>query len=76
MNASQVIVVATRRSALALAQSRAWMATLTAANPGWRAEELHVVTTGDRIQDRPLQQVGGKGLFIKEVVQALLEGTA
>jgi len=52
------------------------MATLTAANPGWRAEELHVVTTGDRIQDRPLQQVGGKGLFIKEVEQALLEGTA
>jgi hydroxymethylbilane synthase len=41
-----------------------------------RIEELHVVTAGDRFQDRPLQDVGGKGLFVKEIEQALLEGRA
>jgi len=69
------IVVATRRSQLALAQARAWMREL-AARTGVATEELHVTTTGDRIQDAPLSSIGGKGLFIKEIEEALLEGRA
>ena len=70
------LVLATRRSALALAQSRAFAATLVEANPGLSIEELHIVTAGDRTQDRPLQDIGGKGLFIKELEEALLDGRA
>jgi hydroxymethylbilane synthase len=40
------------------------------------AQELLVTTSGDRIQDRPLSQVGGKGLFVKEIEEALLERRA
>lgn len=68
-------IVATRKSALALAQCRAWMDSLRAA-AGAKLSELHVTTTGDRIQDRSLQAIGGKGLFIKEIEAALLEGRA
>jgi len=70
------LVVATRKSALALAQARAFVRSVIAANPGLEIEELHVVTTGDRIQDRPLNEVGGKGLFVKEIEEALLEKRA
>ncbi|UQA59002.1 hydroxymethylbilane synthase [Polyangium aurulentum] len=70
------LVLATRRSALALAQSRAFARALEAATPGLVIEELHVVTAGDRIQDRPLNEVGGKGLFVKEIEEALLDGRA
>ncbi|MGZ3423750.1 MAG: hydroxymethylbilane synthase [Polyangiales bacterium] len=70
------LVVATRKSALALAQCRAFVRALIAANPGLEVEELHVVTSGDRIQDRPLNEVGGKGLFVKEIEEALLDGRA
>jgi hydroxymethylbilane synthase len=71
MNARRTVTVATRKSALALAQSRAWMATLRE-SAQVDTEELLVVTTGDRIQDRPLNEVGGKGLFLKEIEEALL----
>jgi hydroxymethylbilane synthase len=70
------LILATRRSALALAQSRAFARTLMQASPGLQIEELEVVTKGDRITDRPLVDVGGKGLFIKELEEALLEGRA
>jgi hydroxymethylbilane synthase len=70
------LVVATRKSALALAQCRAFVRALIAANPGLEVEELQVVTAGDRIQDRPLNEVGGKGLFVKEIEEALLDGRA
>lgn len=66
------LTLATRKSQLALAQARAWCATLRAAHPHLVIDELHVVTTGDRITDRPLQDVGGKGLFLKEIEEALL----
>jgi hydroxymethylbilane synthase len=75
MSAQRIVTVATRKSALALAQCRSWMATLREAC-GVQTEELHVTTTGDRIQDRPLNEVGGKGLFIKEIEEALLAGRA
>jgi hydroxymethylbilane synthase len=67
---------ATRKSALALAQCRAFVAVLQQAHPSLRFEELQVVTTGDRIQDRALSEIGGKGLFIKEIEEALLDGRA
>jgi hydroxymethylbilane synthase len=70
------LVLATRRSQLALAQSRAFARTLEAAVPGLSVDELQVVTSGDTIQDRSLQEVGGKGLFVKELEEALLDGRA
>lgn len=73
---SEKVIVATRRSQLALAQARAWMRTLSDAHPGLDIEELHVVTTGDRVQDRALNEIGGKGLFIKEIEEALLARSA
>jgi hydroxymethylbilane synthase len=71
MSARRKVTVATRKSALALAQSRAWMAELRE-RAQVDTEELLVVTTGDKIQDIPLNQVGGKGLFLKEIEEALL----
>jgi hydroxymethylbilane synthase len=70
------LTVATRRSTLALAQARAWLDTFRRAAPGLCINELHVTTTGDSIQDRSLTQIGGKGLFVKEIEQALLDGQA
>lgn len=70
------LVLATRRSQLALAQARAWARTLLDRHEGLSLEELHVVTTGDKIVDRPLQAVGGKGLFLKEIEEALVERRA
>ncbi len=72
------LILATRRSALALAQSRAFARALEGAVPGLSVEELQLVTAGDRSQDtnKPLQDIGGKGLFIKELEEALLDGRA
>jgi hydroxymethylbilane synthase len=69
------VIIATRRSALALAQARAWMQHFTSIT-GVATQELHVVTTGDKIVDRPLNAIGGKGLFIKEIEEALLDDSA
>jgi len=71
-----LLTYATRRSPLALAQCRAFIAALTAAHADLTTAELLVTTTGDRIQDRPLSEVGGKGLFVKEIEEALLERRA
>jgi hydroxymethylbilane synthase len=74
---SRVFTYATRRSMLALAQSRALVAAVKAgASLASEVVELQVVTTGDQIQDRPLSEVGGKGLFVKEIEEALLEHRA
>jgi hydroxymethylbilane synthase len=70
------IVYATRRSALALAQCRAFIASLCRAHPALTTTELQVVTTGDRVTDRPLADIGGKGLFVKEIEEALLDRRA
>ena len=68
--------IGTRGSPLALAQAREVQARLEAAHgPGALAFEIRVIrTTGDRIQDRPLTAEGGKGLFTKEIEEALLAG--
>lgn len=66
----------TRRSPLALAQAEEARARLLAAH-GWNADAIEVVTvlaTGDRIQDRPLAEIGGKALWTKELDAALLAG--
>jgi hydroxymethylbilane synthase len=69
-------VFATRKSALALAQSRAFVQSLREAAPGLEIEELHVTTSGDRFTEHKLQDIGGKGLFVKELEEALLDGRA
>jgi hydroxymethylbilane synthase len=66
--------IGTRGSPLALAQTR-WVAErITARHPASRVELVIIKTTGDKIQDVPLAQIGGKGLFIKEIEEALLTG--
>lgn len=71
-----VLRLATRGSKLAVAQS-SWVARqVEAAHENVRVELVTVTTSGDRIQDRPLYEAGGKGLFTKEVEQALLAGEA
>jgi hydroxymethylbilane synthase len=68
--------IATRRSALALVQSNWVAAELKRQQPGLEVELVEVVTTGDRIQDRSLAAIGGKGLFVSEVEDVLLRGEA
>jgi len=70
------VIFATRKSRLALAQTRALVAELASRNPGLIFEELQVTTSGDKIQDRALADIGGKGLFVKEIEEALLAGKA
>ncbi len=73
-----VLRIGTRGSALALAQAHDVRRRLAAAHPELTpadAVEIVVIkTTGDRIQDRPLAEAGGKGLFTKEIEDALLDG--
>ncbi len=68
--------IGTRGSPLAVAQAHETRARLMAAHGlGEEAFEIVVIkTSGDRIQDRPLSEVGGKGLFTKEIEEALLDG--
>jgi hydroxymethylbilane synthase len=73
---TNLLTLATRRSALALTQSRAFAAALSHVHAGLVVNELLIVTAGDRIQNRPLQDLGGKGLFIKELEEALLDKRA
>ena len=68
--------IGTRKSPLALWQAEHVRARLVAAHPGLAIELVTMTTTGDRILDAPLATVGGKGLFLKELEQALLDGRA
>jgi len=70
------IRIATRRSPLALWQAEYIAAELKRLEPGLTTELVKIVTRGDKILDVPLAQVGGKGLFTKEIDLALLEGRA
>jgi hydroxymethylbilane synthase len=63
--------IATRKSQLALWQAEHVSALLRAAHPGLEIELVPLLTQGDRIQDRTLAAIGGKGLFIKELESAL-----
>lgn len=68
--------IATRKSPLALWQAEHVANCLRQAHPGLRVELIGMVTRGDKILDSPLAKVGGKGLFVKELEQGLLEGCA
>lgn len=70
------IVIATRESRLALWQAEHIKARLEGLYPGCRVELLGMTTRGDQILDRPLAKVGGKGLFVKELETALIDGRA
>lgn len=70
------IVIATRESALALWQAEFIQAELMKAAPGMEVALLGMTTQGDRWLSSPLSQVGGKGLFIKELEEAMLAGRA
>lgn len=73
---SSRIRIATRQSALALWQAEHVAALLRAAHPGIDVELVPMTTRGDRILDRPLAEIGGKGLFLKELEVAMLERRA
>jgi hydroxymethylbilane synthase len=70
------LTIATRESALALWQAEHVRGRLTSRYQGTSVELLGVTTQGDRILDRPLASIGGKGLFIKELESALRDGRA
>lgn len=70
------LVIATRESQLALWQARHVQALLQALYPACRVELLGMTTRGDQILDKPLNEVGGKGLFTKELEVALQAGQA
>jgi hydroxymethylbilane synthase len=70
------IIIATRGSKLALWQAEFVQAELQKRNPGLQVELSKIKTTGDKILDVPLAQVGGKGLFVKEIEEALLRNEA
>jgi hydroxymethylbilane synthase len=72
----QRLRIATRESKLAMWQTEHVAARLGEAHPGMAIEIVGMTTKGDRILDRPLAQVGGKGLFIKELEVALADDLA
>lgn len=70
------IKLATRKSLLAVTQSTWVKDQIERHHPGVVVELVKITTTGDRILDVPLAKVGGKGLFVKEIEDALLDGRA
>lgn len=76
MTSTTPIRIATRQSPLALWQAHFVKDALQAAHPGLEVELVTMVTRGDVILDTPLAKVGGKGLFVKELEVAMLEGRA
>jgi hydroxymethylbilane synthase len=73
---SNIIRIATRKSPLAMWQAEHVSALLTKLHPGLEIEIVGMTTKGDKILDAPLAKVGGKGLFVKELEQGMLEGVA
>lgn len=73
---TQIIRIATRKSALALWQAEFVKAQLLAHHPELEVELVPMSTKGDKLLDTPLSKVGGKGLFVKELEVAMLEGRA
>jgi hydroxymethylbilane synthase len=70
-----VVRIATRGSDLALAQAD-YVAARIRKELGYETERVVIKTTGDRVVDRPLAEIGGKGLFTKEIEEALQAGRA
>jgi len=72
---AKTLKIGTRGSKLALWQANHIADLLRQQEPGLTVELEVIRTTGDRVQDRPLAEIGGKGLFVKEIEEALLAGT-
>ncbi|MCW8903693.1 hydroxymethylbilane synthase [Sedimenticola sp.] len=73
---SQSLRIATRKSPLAMWQAEHVAKLLRQAHPGLQVELIGMSTQGDKILDTPLAKIGGKGLFVKELEQGMLEGRA
>ncbi|MDH5611387.1 MAG: hydroxymethylbilane synthase [Gammaproteobacteria bacterium] len=73
---TQILRIATRKSPLALWQAEHVKQRLQDAHPGLEIELVTMSTQGDKILDTPLAKIGGKGLFVKELEQGMLEGRA
>ena len=76
INIPKKLVIASRESALAMWQARHIQSLLQVLYPQTQVEILGMTTTGDQILDSPLARIGGKGLFVKELEQALADGRA
>jgi hydroxymethylbilane synthase len=76
MEMKKQIRIATRKSMLALTQSTWIKEQIENKHPGVAVELVKIVTKGDKITDVPLAKIGGKGLFVKEIEEALLRGEA
>ena len=68
-----ILKIGTRGSSLALAQSGWIKKKIEEQHPDLRVELIRIKTTGDKILDSPLSKIGGKGLFVKEIEEALLK---
>ena len=68
------VVIGSRESKLAVLQSQMVKDYIVCRHPQMDVEILTMKTTGDKILDRTLDKIGGKGLFVKELDRALLEG--
>lgn len=73
---TDLLHIATRKSPLALWQAEHVRARLMALHPGLGVELVTMSTQGDRVLDSPLAKIGGKGLFVKELEQGMLNGSA
>jgi hydroxymethylbilane synthase len=73
---SKAVRIATRQSPLALWQARHVAALLSERHPGLQVSLVEMTTEGDRFLSAPLSAVGGKGLFVKEIEQSLIDGRA
>lgn len=76
MSAITKLRIATRKSLLALWQAEYVRDRLMALHPGLEVELVAMSTRGDKILDTPLAKVGGKGLFVKELEEAMIDGRA
>ena len=74
--AKKIIKIATRQSKLALWQAEFVKSALEAIAPDLTIQLIKIITQGDQILDAPLAKIGGKGLFVKELEQVLLENKA
>ena len=72
----RTLTIATRESPLALWQAEFVRAALQQAHPGLNVQLLGMTSRGDQLLESPLAKIGGKGLFVKELEEALLDGRA
>jgi len=76
LSMTDILRIATRKSPLAVWQAEFVADRLRELHPGLRVELVRMSTRGDRILDVPLAKIGGKGLFLKELEEGLLDGRA